>query len=77
MRWSKKTENTVQDIDGEEYNIDKIVEVLNHYQKSVNSLSIENYHMYSLIEEFCLNAKHEIFDKSKDEQIEKTIGGEE
>lgn len=73
MRWSKKTENTVQDIDGEEYNIDEIVGALNHYQKSVDSLSRENYDMYCLIEEFCLNAKKMIFDKSKDEQIEKTI----
>lgn len=73
MRWSKKTENTVQDIDGEEYNIDEIVGALNHYQKSVDSSSKENYEMYCLIEEFCLNAKKMIFDKSKDEQIEKTI----
>ena len=40
-----------------EYNIDEIVKALNHYQKSVDSLSKENYDMYCLIEEFCLNAK--------------------
>lgn len=56
-RWSKKTENTVQDCDGEEYNIDEIVKALNHYQDSVDSLSRENYDMYCLIEEFCLHAK--------------------
>ena len=59
-RWSKKTEKTVQDIDGEEYNIDEIVKALNHYQDTVDSLSKDNYDMYCLIEEFCLNFKDKI-----------------
>lgn len=41
-RWSKKTENTVQDFDGEECNIDEIVGALNYYQKKVYSLTKEN-----------------------------------
>lgn len=41
-RWSKKTENTVQDFDGEECNIDEIVGGLNYYQKKVDSLNKEN-----------------------------------
>lgn len=57
MRWSKKTENTVQDIDGEEYNIDEIVGALNHYQRTVDELRRENHELYNRVNENTNNIK--------------------
>lgn len=57
MRWSKKTENTVQDIDGEEYNIQEIVNALNHYQRTVDELRRENYELYNRVNENTNNIK--------------------
>lgn len=57
MGWSKKTENTVQDIDGEEYNIQEIVNALNHYQRTVDELRRENYELYNRVNENTNNIK--------------------
>lgn len=51
MRWSKKTEKTVQDCDGEEYNIQEIVNALNHYQRTVDELRRENHELYNRVNE--------------------------
>lgn len=57
MWWSKKTEKTVQDCDGEEYNIQEIVNALNHYQRTVDELRRENHELYNRVNENTNNIK--------------------
>lgn len=49
-KWKKKAKCIIQDMDGNEYNTDEIIRVLNHYQNRIDQLSNENYEIYCLLE---------------------------
>lgn len=65
-KWSKKEDKIIDNETGEEYTLDKIVNVINDYHQVLSTYIDENYKMYKILDNI-----HSDFEGMRDEMVER------